>query len=80
MIAIFYSLSPDPVSPFLLRYAFEGNVALQYQQFMEAVAPLTARLFSFWPTDDSTLWATPKIHRLLANLDLQMSFQIAIWC
>lgn len=80
MIAIFHGISPDPISPFLLSSILQGNHVLEDQQFIAAVAPLTARMFSDWPTDNSPVPATSTNLSLLANLNIEVFVENDVLC
>jgi hypothetical protein len=73
MIAMFYQISPDPVSPFLLASLLQGADILYDSTFMTAVAPLTRLSFAHWPTQDSQLPPShSSIISLLSNLLIQV--------
>jgi len=80
MIAIFHGISPDPISPFLLASILQGNDVLQDQQFIAAVAPLTAKMFSDWPTNNSPVLATSTNLSLLANLNIEVFVESDVLC
>jgi hypothetical protein len=73
MISIFYGITPDPVSPFLLASILQGSHAIEDQSFIHEVAPATAMSFSDWPVDDSPVLPSQHNHMLLANIDMQVS-------
>jgi hypothetical protein len=72
MISIFHSVTPDPVSPFLLVSIFQGDSVLQAHDFIGAVAPGMVASFSEWLVDDFTVLASPKNVVLLSNLEIQI--------
>jgi hypothetical protein len=72
MIAMFYQISPDPVSPFLLATLLEGDDILYDSSFMMAVAPLTQPLFAHWLTQDLLLPNHPSNLSLLSNLLIEV--------
>jgi hypothetical protein len=75
MIAIFYGVTPDPVSPFLLASILEESDALLYdKEFLNAMAPATARLISHWPEDDTQLpLSNNEIHLILSHVNLEIT-------
>lgn len=75
MIALFYGVTPDPVSPFLLASILEGDALLYDKEFLNAMAPATARLISHWPEDDMQLpLPNNEIHLLLSKVNLEVFF------
>ena len=55
MIAMFYGVTPDPISPFLLASILEGDALLYDKEFLNTMAPGTSTLISHWPKDDTQL-------------------------
>jgi len=73
MVALFYGITPDPISPFLIASVLESNDVLYDSVFMTAVAPLTRALFQHWPVQDTQLPpADPSIVSLLSNLLIEV--------
>jgi hypothetical protein len=72
MAAIFYGISPDPISLFFLASVMKGDDVLEDSNFMGAVAPATNVEFSNWPTDDSPVPATSGNISLLAQLGIEV--------
>ena len=73
MVAVFYGVTPDPLSPFLLAHTLLGDKAIQDQAFIAEVAPVTANAFVDWPHDGSAIPATPSNLSLLSNMEIQAS-------
>ena len=76
MIALFYGVTPDPISPFLLASILEEGHALLYnKEFLNAMAPAMARLISHWPEDDTQLPpSNNKICLILSHVNLEVIF------
>lgn len=74
MIALFYGVTPDPVSPFLLATFLEGDDLLYDKDFLHAMAPATAKLLSHWPEDDTQLpISSNEINLILSHVNLEVT-------
>ena len=78
MAAIYHSISPDPVSPFILAYITQGPAALEDREFIAVVAPKTVMSFTDWPSDTSPIPPTVKNITLLANIEIQVRHLLSI--
>ena len=79
MLALFYGVTPDPVSPFLLASILEGDDLLYDKDFLDAMAPATARLLSHWPEDDTQLpISSTEISLILSHVNLEVTFKLLL--
>ena len=75
MITMFYGITLDPISPFLLASILQGDTLLYDNEFLNAMAPATSRLISHWPEDDMQFpLASNEIHLLLSKVNLEVFF------